>query len=74
MTTTDATVTKTTTGTGQTTPTLWATTVRRLTLAALAVVQIPFLTAMGLAAAGTVLVASHDRWLRRGWTGETLHL
>src|SRR5699024_12652053 len=24
--------------------------------------------------AGTVLVASHDRWLRRGWTGETLHL
>ena len=24
--------------------------------------------------AGTVLVASHDRWLRRGWTGQTLHL
>jgi macrolide transport system ATP-binding/permease protein len=22
----------------------------------------------------TVLVASHDRWLRRGWTGQTLHL
>ncbi|WP_019159271.1 ABC-F family ATP-binding cassette domain-containing protein [Brevibacterium senegalense] len=24
--------------------------------------------------AGTVLVASHDRWLRRGWSGQTLHV
>ena len=23
---------------------------------------------------GTVLVASHDRWLRRGWSGQTLHV
>ncbi|MBD5784929.1 ABC-F family ATP-binding cassette domain-containing protein [Cellulosimicrobium terreum] len=23
---------------------------------------------------GAVVVASHDRWLRRGWTGETVHL
>ncbi|HJG80914.1 MAG TPA: ATP-binding cassette domain-containing protein, partial [Brevibacterium senegalense] len=24
--------------------------------------------------AGTIVVASHDRWLRRGWTGESLHI
>lgn len=55
MTTTDATVTKTTTGTGQTTPTLWATIVRRLTLATLAVAV---LLGSTLAAAGTASAAT----------------